>query len=62
MGEKKLRVADVQRATGLNRSTITALYYENAMRVDLKTMNDLCVLLDCSMADLFEYCKSDIAR
>lgn len=55
MGRDKLKIADVQRATGLNRSTITALYQENAKRIDLDAIDSLCELLNCSVADLLEY-------
>ena len=38
MGREKLRITDVARRTGLNRSTLTALYRETATRVDLQTI------------------------
>lgn len=55
MGEKKLKVADVARAIGVHRNTITLLYEETATRVDLETVNKLCEYLNCSVNDLFEY-------
>lgn len=55
MGEKKLRVADVSRAIDVHRNAITLLYEETATRVDLETINKLCVYLDCKIEDLFEY-------
>ena len=54
MGEKKMKVIDVVRATGLHRNTITLLYKETANRVDLPTMEKLCRLFDCQVGDLFE--------
>lgn len=54
MGRDKLRVADVARLTGLNRSTVTALYRETATRVDLAAVEKLCLLFRCSVGDLFE--------
>ena len=57
MGEHKLKVIDVARETGLHRNTITLLYKETATRVDLETMDKLCALFDCQVADLFEYVK-----
>jgi putative transcriptional regulator len=38
MGEKKLKIADVARETGLHRNTITLLYDETATRIDLDTI------------------------
>ncbi len=55
MGRSKLRIADVSRQTGLNRSTITALYKETATRIDLQAVEQLCRLFDCQVGDLFEY-------
>ena len=57
MGRSKLRIADVSRLTGLNRSTITALYRETATRIDLQAIEQLCRLFDCQVGDLFEYAK-----
>lgn len=55
MGRDKLRIADVSRRTGLNRSTITSLYRETATRVDLPAIEQLCRLFDCRVGDLFEF-------
>ena len=55
MGERKMKIADVSRATGLHRNTITLLYKETATRVDLETMDKLCELFGCQVGDLFEY-------
>ncbi len=57
MGREKLRIADVSRRTGLNRSTITALYNETTTRVDLPAVEQLCRLFNCQVGDLFEYVK-----
>ena len=53
MGERKLRVADVARGTGLSRSTVTSLYKETAERSDLDTIDALCEFLDCEVGELF---------
>ena len=52
MGERKLRVADVARATKLSRSTVTSLYKETAERVDLDTIDALCEFLECEVGEL----------
>ena len=54
MGRDKLRITDVARRTGLNRSTLTALYRETATRVDLQTIEKLCALFRCEVGELFE--------
>lgn len=55
MGRDKLCIADVSRHTGLNRSTIAALYKEKATRIELPAVEQLCRLFNCSVADLFEF-------
>lgn len=54
MGREKLNIADVARATGLNRSTITALYRETATRIELPAIEQLCALFQCSVGELLE--------
>lgn len=55
MGERKLKLADVARLTGLHRNTVTLLYNETAARVDLETIEKLCELFECKVENLFEY-------
>ncbi|ELC9583055.1 helix-turn-helix transcriptional regulator [Vibrio vulnificus] len=54
MGERKLRIADVIRETGLSRNTVTLLYKETAQKVDLEAIDKLCVLFDCQVGELLE--------
>lgn len=54
MGEKKLKIVDVARASGVNRGTITRLYHETASRVELDVVESLCRYLECEVGELFE--------
>ena len=54
MGEKRLKISEVARATGINRGTITRLYHETAERIGLQSIESLCRYLDCELSDLFE--------
>lgn len=55
MGERKLKIVDVARETGIHRGTVTRLYQETAVRVDLEVIGKLCEFLNCQVGDLFEY-------
>ena len=55
LGEKKLKISDVARDTGINRGTLTRLYQETAERVDLDAINLLCRYLNVTVQDLLEY-------
>ena len=54
MGEKRVRIIDVARATGISRNMLSKLYYDRAQRVDLADIAKLCEHLECSVGDLFE--------
>jgi putative transcriptional regulator len=57
MGERKLKVSDVERETGLHRHKIAALYKETAVKVDLETIDKICEFFNCKVGDLFERTK-----
>lgn len=54
MGEKRVRIIDVARATGISRNMLSKLYYDRARRIDLVDVAKLCDYLNCSVGDLFE--------
>ncbi len=54
MGERKLKIADLARMTGLHRNTITLLYEETAARIDLDAIDKLCEVFGCQVGDLLE--------
>lgn len=55
MGERKLKISDVARDTGLHRNTITLLYQETATRIDLDAINSLCKYFRVDVGQLFEF-------
>jgi len=59
LGEKKLKIADVARDTGINRGTITRLYQETAVRVDFEVLEKLCRYLGCDISELLELPSQD---
>lgn len=54
MGEKRLKISNVSRDTGVNRGTITRLYNDKAERVELDVIGKLCIYLEVEIQDLFE--------
>ncbi len=57
LGERKLKISDVVRDTGINRGTLTRLYHETAVRVELEVLEQLCLYLDCELHELLELVK-----
>lgn len=62
MGERKLKVVDVSRQTGLHRNTITLLYDETASRVDLEAIDRLCEFFGVEVGELLEFIPNTEAK
>ena len=54
MGERKLKISDVAKMTGLHRNGITKLYNEETDGIKFDTLEKLCVALDCKIEELIE--------
>ena len=54
MGQARYSIQDVHNKTGLARSTVAQLYHDKATRIDFETIEKLCNLFNCSIADLLE--------
>lgn len=59
MGERRINIADLSRMTNINRGTITRLYNEDTVRIDLEVIDTLCKTLEITIPDLFEYIEND---
>jgi len=55
MGERRVRLIDVARATKISRNMLAKLYYDKAVRVDLRDLSRLCRYFECSLNDLLEF-------
>lgn len=58
LGERKLKIADVARDTGINRGTLTRLYYETAERVEIDVLDKLCDYFSIDLPELLERTKT----
>ena len=54
LGERKLKISDVARDTGINRGTLTRMYHETAERVELEVLDRLCTYLRVDLPELLE--------
>lgn len=54
LGERKLKISDVARDTGINRGTLTRLYYETAERIELDVLDTLCDYFKIDLTELLE--------
>jgi putative transcriptional regulator len=52
LGERKLKISDVARDTGINRGTLTRLYYETTERIELNVLDQLCDYFKIDLPEL----------
>jgi len=55
LGEKRMSVAELQRASGVPYLSLHQLYHDRAKRADFGTLNRLCAALGCGVGDILEY-------
>ena len=54
MGAKRIKIYEVEKISGISRSTITRLYYNQTNTVSFNTIENICKALNCTPGDLFE--------
>ena len=59
LAETKLKVADLVRSTGINKSTLHKLYNDESVRIDFETIDKICIALDVEVGDLLVFKKID---
>lgn len=52
-GAKRMKISAIRAATGLSRTTLTALYHDRAKGIQFDTLDKLCQCLQCQPGDLF---------
>ena len=55
LAERRMKVADVARATGMSKTTLHKLYNGQSTRIDFKKKKKLCVLLNVDVGDLLKF-------
>jgi len=55
MAEKRMRMTELARVSGISRETIRKLYYGKTTAVEMETLNRLCKALECQPGDLMVY-------
>ena len=59
LAERRLKVADAVRATGLSKTTLHKIYNDQSSRIDFDTIDKLCEYLEVEVGDIFEYVRED---
>jgi putative transcriptional regulator len=58
LGERRIKIAELSRKTGISQHALLKLYHEKTEKVRLDTLERICQALDCQVADLVEYVKT----
>ena len=59
LAERRMKVADVARETGMSKTTLHKLYNGQSTRIDFETIEKLCVLLHVEVGDLLKIKQND---
>lgn len=62
LGEKKTKISEVSRRTGISRTTLTKLYYGDGAAVSYKVLAKLCETLNCEISDILEVSQGQEAQ
>lgn len=55
MAEKKIRIAELHRLTGISANTLSSLYNEKTNMIAFNTIEKICEVLNCEVGELFKY-------
>ena len=55
LGERKMKMAELSRLTGINKNALSELYYEKVKAIRFETLEKICRALGCNIQDLLEY-------
>ncbi len=55
LGERKMKMSELSRATGISKNTLSDVYYEKVKAVRYDTLDKLCEALGCTVGELIEH-------
>lgn len=62
LGQRKLKISEVHRKTGISRTTLTKLYYGEGNAVSYTVLAKLCTALNCKVSDILEVQQEDMVE
>jgi len=54
MAERRLKVVDLHRETGLSRTLLTLMHNGTISRIDMESLDKLCEYFDCEVGDILK--------
>jgi putative transcriptional regulator len=59
LGERKMKMSDLSKQTGISKNALSDLYHEKTDRIRFDTLDKICTALHCSVSDLVEYVQDE---
>lgn len=54
LGERRIKMAELSRLTGVSKTTINAMYHDRVRTIDYSVLERICTSLDCGISDILE--------
>lgn len=54
LGERRIKMAELSRLTGVSKTTINAMYHDRVRKIDYSVLERICTSLDCGISDILE--------
>lgn len=58
LDKDKLSVSKLSQETGISRTTLRPIYYQESFNVELDTLKKICDYLNCNLSELIDYVPS----
>ena len=55
LGDKRIKMAELARMTGVSKTTIHAMYHDRLQKIDYHVIDRICGALECTVGDLIVY-------
>ncbi len=55
LGERKMKMSDLSKKTGISKNALSDLYHEKVKAVRFDTLGKICKALGCTVGELIEY-------
>ncbi len=60
LGEKRMKLFEIVKLTGISRKTLYNIYYDKTKGIDYATLDKLCFALECTPNDILRYIPDDL--
>lgn len=55
LGKHKMTQKQLAELANIRPASISRMYYEETLRIEIQQINNLCKALNCKVEDIFEY-------